>query len=83
VLDVEFPSCLSYSLFAPRLDLEDKPENYFTMTYTLVDDAGATTLTVIQEGPRPGARDEDEDEDEDEENPVLATLEALAESVGK
>jgi hypothetical protein len=47
VLDVEFPSCLSYSLFAPRPDLEDKPENYFAMTYTLADDAGATALAVI------------------------------------
>ena len=29
---------------APRPDLEDKPENYFTMTYILNRDEGATTL---------------------------------------
>jgi hypothetical protein len=30
---------------------KDKPENYFTMSYTLVDEAGATKLTITQEDP--------------------------------
>jgi len=81
VVQVDAPNRLAYSLFAPRPDLEDKPENYFTMTYILDGDEGAaTTLTILQEDPRPGAEDTVEDE---EENPVLAALKTLAESVGK
>jgi uncharacterized protein YndB with AHSA1/START domain len=80
VLHVDAPNRLAYSLFAPRPDLEDKPENYFTMTYILDGDEGATTLTILQEDPRPGAEDTVEDE---EGNPVLAALKTLAESVGK
>lgn len=46
VLLVDAPAHLRYSLFAPRPDLEDKPENYFTMVYKLEEDAGATNLTI-------------------------------------
>ena len=80
VVQVDAPNRLAYSLFAPRPDLEDKPENYFTMTYILDGDEGATTLTILQEDPRPGAEDTVEDE---EDNPVLAALKTLAESVVK
>jgi hypothetical protein len=31
---------LSYSLFAPRPGLEDKPENYFEMIYSLTSENG-------------------------------------------
>jgi uncharacterized protein YndB with AHSA1/START domain len=78
VLEVEAPARLRYSLFAPRPDLEDRPENYFTMTYTLAEDASATNLTITQEDPRPGAGEPDEGEEAD--NPVLAALKSLAES---
>ncbi len=55
------------------------------MTYILDDYEGATTLTILQEDPRPGAEDTGEEE---EDNPVLAALAALklktlAESVVK
>ena len=80
VVLVDAPNRLAYSLFAPRPDLEDKPENYFTMTYILDGDEGATTLTILQEDPRPGAEATVEDE---EDNPVLAALKTLAESVVK
>jgi hypothetical protein len=50
------------------------------MTYILDGDEDATTLTILQEDPRPGAEDTGEDE---EDNPVLAALKTLAESVGK
>jgi uncharacterized protein YndB with AHSA1/START domain len=79
VLLCDVPARLKYSLFAPRPDLEDRPENYFTMTYTLEDDAGGTTLEVTQEDPRQSA-DEDEASGDDE-NPVLVALKNLAESV--
>ena len=48
------------------------------MTYVLDDDDGATTLTILQEDPRPGAQDT---EANDDGNPVLAALKTLAESV--
>lgn len=80
VLLVDAPARLRYSLFAPRPDLEDKPENYFTMSYTLDDDAGATVLTITQEDPREGPG-EDADSG-DHENPILTALKSLAESVG-
>ena len=35
VLEVKPPELLKYSLFAPRPGLEDKPENYFIMSYVL------------------------------------------------
>lgn len=80
VVHVDAPNRLVYSLFAPRPDLEDKPGNYFTMTYILDGDEGGTTLTVLQEDPRPGAEDTDDEEDG---NPVLAMLKTLAESMVK
>ena len=80
VVHVDAPNRLAYSLFAPRPDLEDKPENYFTMNYILDDDEGATILTILQEDTRPGAEDTDHEEDD---SPVLAVLKTLAESVVK
>ena len=68
---------IQYNLFAPRPDLEDKPENYFTMTYSLTQDADAVKLEIIQEDNRPGAIQE---EPQGEENPILASLKFLIES---
>ncbi len=80
VVHVDAPDRVAYSLFAPRPDLEDKPESYFTMSYIFDGDEGATTLTILHEDPRPGAEDTVEDE---VDNPVLAALKTLAESVVK
>lgn len=79
VLAVDAPREVRYSLFAPRPDLEDRPENYFTMTYRLEVVDGGTTLTITQEDPRPGAGEGDHHEDE--ESPVLAAVKQLAESL--
>ena len=62
---------LMYNLFAPRPDLEDKPENYFMMIYNLTENNGQTKLEIIQEDNRPNAVQEDE---QGEENPVLKML---------
>ncbi|HET9059963.1 MAG TPA: GNAT family N-acetyltransferase [Acidimicrobiales bacterium] len=78
VVDVGAPSRLTYSLFAPGRGLEDKPENYFTMTYILDEDRGVITLTIVKEDPRPGAEGT---HDGDDGNPVLTMLKSLAESV--
>jgi len=79
VLSFDAPSKLSYSLFAPRPDLEDRPENYFTMTYELTDGDGVTVLTITQEDPRPS--DNPDDDEADDENPVLIALRGVAESL--
>jgi uncharacterized protein YndB with AHSA1/START domain len=78
VLEFDAPNRLRYSLFAPRPGLEDRPENYFTMTYELVDVDGTTRVTFVHEDPREldGAQDEP-----DEENPVLFVLRGVAESL--
>lgn len=65
-----------YSLFAPRPDLEDRPENYFVMSYMLTEENGQTTLEIIQEDNRPNAVQE---APQGEENPVLKALKELAE----
>ncbi len=68
---------LRYSLFAPRPDLEDKPENYFEMVYTLTEQNGMTNLEIIQEDNRPNAAQE---ELQGEGNPVLKMLKEIAEA---
>ena len=68
---------LSYSLFAPRIDLEDKPENYFIMNYVLTEINGKIKLEIIQEDNRPNAVQE---EQQGEENPVLKSLKEIAET---
>ncbi len=78
VIEVAAPRFLKYSLFAPRPDLADTPENYFYMSYSLAKADGTTTLTITQEDPRPGAGESGGDTN-DEENSVLKTLKELAE----
>lgn len=68
---------LRYSLFAPRPDLEDKPENYFEMIYSLTADNGQTKLEIVQEDNRPNAVQEDE---QGEENQILKMLKQVAET---
>jgi uncharacterized protein YndB with AHSA1/START domain len=77
VLNVVQNKLVKYSLFAPRPDLEDKPENYFVMNYILTEENGNVKLEIIQEDNRPGAKQE---KPQGEENPVLKGLKALIES---
>lgn len=76
VLEIQPYELIKYSLFAPRPDLEDKPENYFIMNYVLTEENGQTKLEIIQEDNRPNAVQE---EPQGEENPVLKSLKDLAE----
>ena len=64
-------------MFAPRPDLEDKPENYFVMSYLLIADNEQTKLEIIQNDNRPGAVQE---EPQGEENPILQGLKQIAET---
>jgi uncharacterized protein YndB with AHSA1/START domain len=78
ILDVQPNRIIKYSLFAPRPGLEDKPENYFVMSYVLTDENKHIKLEIMQEDNRPGAVQEDP---QGEENPLLAALKTLAESM--
>jgi uncharacterized protein YndB with AHSA1/START domain len=77
ILEFRPNELVKYNLFAPRPDLEDKPENYFIMTYVLTQQDGHIQLEIIQEDNRPNAVQE---EPQGEENPVLKSLKQLAES---
>jgi uncharacterized protein YndB with AHSA1/START domain len=76
VLEIKPNELIKYSLFAPRPGLEDKPENYFIMSYTLSSEKSKTKLEIIQEDNRPNAVQE---EPQGEENPVLKSLKMIAE----
>lgn len=77
VLEVHPYRIIKYSLFAPRPNLEDKPENYFVMSYVLSEEEGHIRVEIIQEDSRPGATQE---EPQGEENPILSALKSLIES---
>jgi len=77
VLEFTPVELLKYSLFAPRPGLEDKPENYFIMSYVLTTENGQTKLQIIQEDTRPGAIQE---EPQGAENPILQSLKKVTES---
>lgn len=77
VLAFEPARRVSYSLFAPRDDLEDCPEHRFTMTYELEDVPGGARLTIRQADPRPGAVEGESLGDPND--PVLGALRALLE----
>jgi uncharacterized protein YndB with AHSA1/START domain len=79
VLECDAPRRLSYSLFAPRPDLEDAPENYFTMTYSLTPVDGRTRVSITQYDPRPVTGEPAVDEPA--ENPVMVELRNVAESL--
>lgn len=77
VLAVQPQELISYSLYAPRPGLDDKPDNYFIMSYFLTEKDDQTELKIIQEDNRPNAVQEDQ---QGEENPILASLKQLAET---
>jgi len=77
VLEIKLNEYIKYSLFAPRPDLEDKPENYFIMSYVLTTENGQIKLEIIQEDNRPNAVQE---EPQGEENPILQSLKNIAET---
>lgn len=68
---------IKYSLFFPRPELEDKPENYFIMSYVLSEENDKIKLSIIKEDNRPDAIQE---EPKEEKNPILEALKALIES---
>lgn len=79
VLEVVPHELITYSLFAPRPGLEDKPENYFVRSYTLDEQQGNTLLTIEMNDNRPRAGVQ-ESADEDGQS-VLAALKATVEAL--
>ncbi|RED63984.1 SRPBCC family protein [Cohnella lupini] len=78
VLEVVPEQLIRYSLFAPRPGLEDKPDNYFIMSYVLTEQGNHTLLSIEQNDNRPETGIQESSEDE--ENAVLSALKSLAES---
>ena len=76
VLEVKENELIKYSLFAPRPDLEDKPENYFIMNYILSNENGKTKLEIIQDYNLPFYVQENP---QVEENTILNYLKTVAE----
>jgi uncharacterized protein YndB with AHSA1/START domain len=76
ILEIEPDKLMRYTLFAPRPGLDDKPENYFTMTYTLEELNGKTMLAIIQDDPR---EQPPQEQAEENDNSVLDALKKLVE----
>ena len=77
ILEIVPNQKIKYSLFFPRPELEDKPENYFIMSYILSEENNKVKLQIIQEDNRPGAVQE---EPQGDENPILQSLKTLVEN---
>ena len=68
---------VKYSLFFPRPDVKDIPENYFFMTYELTESGGLTSVIFRQEDPRPAPPEAPSGADEGPD--VLSFLKELVE----
>ena len=80
VLSFEPEQSLKYSLFAPRPGLEDRPENYFFMTYLLEEADGVTRVSFVNDDPRGSTGPDQPSDDEDEAGKaVLQQLKSLLE----
>jgi uncharacterized protein YndB with AHSA1/START domain len=84
VVDIQPEKCLSYTTIDPNnKNMPDIPENYLTVTYTLVPEANKTKLTVTQgdyskvaEGQK---RYEETYNNGEGWNPILVQIKALLE----
>jgi uncharacterized protein YndB with AHSA1/START domain len=78
VLEFSPYTLIKYSLFAPRPGLEDKPENYFIMSYILNDNGDSTELIIKQDDNRPKTSNQESYEEDD--NSILLGLKKLVEA---
>lgn len=74
ILDIRPNEFIKYSLFTPRADLEDKPENYCVTSYLLSSDNGHCLIEIIQEDNRPSGFASST------LKPILAALKRVAET---
>ena len=77
VLAFEPERHLAYTHWSPMGGSEDKPENYHTVMYELVEDGGRTTLTLTQDNN--ATQDEADKMAKDNWGPMLEGLKATAE----
>lgn len=49
ILELNPYKVFRYNYWSPLTGIDDKPENYFPVTYSLMETKGVTTLTVTQE----------------------------------
>ncbi|MCU1443153.1 MAG: activator of ATPase 1 family protein [Cryobacterium sp.] len=76
ILEVQPERLLRSTHFSPLSGLDDVPENYHTVTYTLEDDGGGTRLTLTQDN---NADAEAAAHSEQNWNTMLESLRALLE----
>ena len=50
ILEIDPPKLLKYTYWSSMMGLEDKPENYYNITYELSESESVTTLVIIQDG---------------------------------
>ncbi|SEC35910.1 SRPBCC family protein [Paenibacillus sp. GP183] len=78
VLEMVQYNRIKYTLFAPRPGLEDKPENYFVMSYVLNEEGNNTLLTIEQNDNRPEAGVQESNGDDGQS--VLSALKSIVEA---
>lgn len=74
ILDFRPNQLIKYRLFTPRVDLEDRPENYCVTSYVVNSDNGYTRIEIIQEDNRPSGFTPAT------LKPILAALKSVAET---
>jgi uncharacterized protein YndB with AHSA1/START domain len=84
ILEIEPNRLLRYSVIDPNAAMEDIPENYLHVTYSLRAENGQTVLTVTQDGFENAAdaekRYKDSYNNGEGWNPVLAEIKKLLEA---
>jgi uncharacterized protein YndB with AHSA1/START domain len=84
VLEIHPPTVLKYTVIDPNATMEDIPANYLNVTYQLEEQAGKTTLTVIQDGFETAADGEkrytDTYNNGEGWNPILVQIKKLVEA---
>lgn len=83
ILDIQPGRFLKYTVIDAVSGMEDIPENYLNVTYTLVEQNGVTTLTVTQDGFEGAADGEKRYQDVYNKgegwNPILVEIKKLVE----
>ncbi len=84
IAEIEPGNILKYTVIDPNSAMEDIPENYLLVTYSLSEENGKTILTVIQSGFETAADGEKRYKDSYNNgegwNPILVRIKEIAET---
>lgn len=84
IIDIVPNVSLHYTVIDPNADMEDIPENYLHVHYSLLQHDDITTLTIVQDGFENAANGDKRYEDVYNKgegwNPILVQIKDLAES---